>query len=460
MKKSTNTLRLAILAALAGGSSLAYAQFPASPVASEMPTSTLTSGHAKVWSATTGFSPTAANPLQITVNLSGNSKFVGTPGAVCTNTGTSGAANTRGIAAAWAAGKRSGAIRLSLSLGGNGSTQAVFSTTTAVTGQFKGCWVSATAVQVTGTHAAVTESITFKYGTLASSTTNGSLITWNSGVSAKAGSTKTVTARVSSGFLKLTGGSTLVSANNLSWKAKAAASASTAKIGAKANMTTYINATSAAITFAGTPLAAAKSVGGVYVIATGSTCSTANKLAGTSAKAGASSVSFTISPTQASAGVIGCFSYSGTTVIPAGSITAQFSGHAKTNYSLPSPAASTVITVAHDGTSLVAPLVNVPAGWISRLVLNNRSSAAADYTVTATSETGTVATLTGAAASGSIAANSTSVIDLSTLLTTTGNARTSLYIAIAGTNANIDGLYQLVNAATGNLSNYTLINKQ
>lgn len=443
MKKSTNTLRLAILAALAGASGAAYAAFPASPVANEMPTSTSIRGITKVWSATTAFTPSIANPLQVTVSLGNNTKFLGTPSMRCSTKATSGSA----IQSA-----RVG----TLSLGGNGSTQAVFSMVSALSAQIRGCWVTATAVTVTGTHASVTESITFKYGTLASSTTNGSLITWNSGVSAKAASTKTVTARVVSGFLKLTGGATVVTAASISWKGKAAVSASTGTIGKKADLGTF--ASTATITFAGAALAAAKSVGGVYVVAAANECSTANKLV--SAKAAASSVSFTLTPTQASAGFNGCFVYSGTSVIPAGSITAQLSGTAKSTFSLPSPAATTAVTITHDGTSLVAPLVNVPAGWISRLVLNNRSSAAADYTVTATSETGTVATLTGAAASGSIAANSTSVIDLSTLLTTTGNARTSLFIAIAGTNANVDGLYQLVNASTGNLSNYTLINKQ
>lgn len=448
MKKFTrNTLQLAVLTALTGISAAAYAGFPGSPVANEMPTSQVISAIPQVWTTITAFTPSASTPLQISVNLSGNTKFTSAPKVVCTITALSAASYAYTALAVTAR------IVPKLSLGGAGSTQAVFSSVTG-TKQFRSCWVSANTATVTGTHASVVETITFKYGTLASSTTNGNLITWKSGVSAAAVTNKTVTAKVVSGFMKVGNGALLASSNTIAWNTTLGSVASTGTIGTKGKLTTYMNTTSASITFAGTPLA---SVARVYLVSGGKACTTAGKLVGTSAKVGAASVTFNVTANQVSGGLRGCFSFSGTTAIPAGSITAQLAGKAKTNYSLPTVASANVLTIVRDGTTLVAPLVNVPAGWISRLVLNNRSSAAATYTVTATSETGTVATLTGAAASGSLAANTTSVIDLSTLLTTTGTARTSLLIAVAGTNADIDGLYQLVNAATGNLSNYTLL---
>jgi len=75
------------------------------------------------------------------------------------------------------------------------------------------------------------------------------------------------------------------------------------------------------------------------------------------------------------------------------------------------------------------------------------------------SEVGTTVSLAGAAGSGTLAAGSNVVVDLSTDMTTVGSKRGSLQVVVDGVSANVDGLYQIVNAATGSLSNYTLINK-
>lgn len=407
MKKSTNnTLRLAILAALAGGSGAAYAAFPASPVANEMPTSTTIRAVPRGFAATTAFTPTSVNPLQITVNLSNNTKFASIPIARCSTKVTSATAvQTARLA--------------TLSLGGNGSTQAVFSISTALSAQIKSCWVSATALTVTGTHASVTESITFKYGSLASSSVNGTMITWNSGLSAAPATTKTVTARVVSGFMKFTNGVTVATGGVVNWIGKAAVSANTGTIGKKSELGTFAN--TASITFAGgTTLAAAKAAGGVFVVAANGACTTASKLAGTSAKAGATSVTFSLTPAQVSAGFRSCFAFAGTTAIPAGSITAQLGGTAKSTYSLPTPAASTVLTVTRDGSSL--SLMNMPrstdtdAGYLR---VYNTSSISGAITATIYDQAGT-ALATNCTLSSSLASNAALVMSAAEVETACG----------------------------------------
>jgi hypothetical protein len=78
------------------------------------------------------------------------------------------------------------------------------------------------------------------------------------------------------------------------------------------------------------------------------------------------------------------------------------------------------------------------------------------------SETGTTLTLSGAAASGTLAANSTTIVDLPALVTGTGFTtapRGTLLVTVNGPSSAIDGLYQITNPATGAISNHTLIVK-
>ena len=127
-------------------------------------------------------------------------------------------------------------------------------------------------------------------------------------------------------------------------------------------------------------------------------------------------------------------------------------------------AASTVSTITRDGTTFVAPLVQLPGtGWNTRLVLTNTGSAAT-YTVTAVNEAGKTTTLTGAAAAGTLAANSNTVVDLTSALMSTANTgtntanRTAFNVVVAGTTAAISGLYQIVDP-TGAVSNHVLVSK-
>jgi len=423
MKQTTNNvLRLAVLAALTGTSVGAFAA--ASPVANEYKTSTTISAIPKTFSATTSFSPTTAQALQITINLSNNTKFGATPEVRCTTKATSASAFQ------WATGGGVPAagkpmIKPALTLGGAGSTQAVFTSNTAGSAQIKSCVVSAYSVTVTGAHASVVESITFKYGTLASSTVNNTLITWASGVSASAVTKTTVTAKVVSGFNKFTGGLTTVTGGAVKARGKAAGSASTATIGVAGTLGTYLS--TASITFSGTPLASTKTTAGVFVVSAGKACTTANKLTGTSAKPGAASVSFALTPGQVTAGVAGCFSYKGTTAIPAGTITATLGGTAKTGMTAPTFTAKDVLEVTRDGSSV--SLMNMPrsndtdAGYLR---VYNTSTIAGAITATIYSQAGATLGTANCTLSSSLAAGAALVMTAAQLETACGITPTAV----------------------------------
>jgi hypothetical protein len=408
MKKTTNNaLRIAVLAALAGTSVGAYAA--SSPVASELETTKTIAGIPRSYSATTAFAPSSAQPLQITINLSNNSKFVTAPKVTCTTKATSGSAD-----AAVAASK----ITPVLSLGGAGATQAVFSSTTASSAQIKSCLVTAASISVTGAHANVVESITFKYGTLASSTVSNTLITWASGVSAQAVTKATVTAKVTAGFNKFNAGQTVVTGGVVKALGVTAGKASTATITKAGNLGTYFN--TATITFSGTPLGAAKATAGVFVVAAAAACATGNKLAGTSAKGGASSVSFKLTPTQVSAGVRSCFAYSGTSAIPAGTITAALSFTAKTNMTAPTFTSKDVLEVTRDGSSV--SLMNMPRSTDTDqgfLRVYNTSTIAGAITATIYNQSGT-ALATNCSLSSSLAAGAALVMSAAQVETACG----------------------------------------
>lgn len=113
-------------------------------------------------------------------------------------------------------------------------------------------------------------------------------------------------------------------------------------------------------------------------------------------------------------------------------------------------------SITRNGTSLQAPFVQVPAGWLSRIVLTNTGSVARPYTVTAQTEAGVTSTL-GAGASGSIPANGTIVLNTSDIATFTGATRGTLNVTVAGPNNDIQGLYQIVNGATGSIANTAMV---
>ncbi len=119
-------------------------------------------------------------------------------------------------------------------------------------------------------------------------------------------------------------------------------------------------------------------------------------------------------------------------------------------------------TIKKNGAELQAPLVQLPDGWISRLVLTNTGSLDRNYSLRVLSEDGV--TLTTANLTGTVKKNSTYVInDLNTVLTGTsaGNVRGTIVVNVeapdaAGTGT-IQGLYQIVNPSSGSISNHVLV---
>ncbi|MGL6290165.1 MAG: hypothetical protein ACRC2H_05720 [Silanimonas sp.] len=122
-------------------------------------------------------------------------------------------------------------------------------------------------------------------------------------------------------------------------------------------------------------------------------------------------------------------------------------------------------TIFREGAQLVAPLAQIPANYLSRIVLNN-TGAAATFTVTLTPGTGGSATEPSSTFGG---ATTTASINLPTGTTVlavddlfprasfTGPARGTLTVTANTPRANVNGLYQIVNPATGAISNHVMV---
>jgi len=151
-----------------------------------------------------------------------------------------------------------------------------------------------------------------------------------------------------------------------------------------------------------------------------------------------------------------CLEANGTSEIAASAYTGTLTPAAQTGFAIANQTLN-VGAITRNGTVMVAPLAQIPAGWISRLVLNNIGSTDRTYTVRAVNEAGTTITLSGAAASGTLTANSTTVVDLST--TMAGGARGTLVVTVNGPEAQIEGMYQIVNGSANTISNHVLAHK-
>ena len=113
-------------------------------------------------------------------------------------------------------------------------------------------------------------------------------------------------------------------------------------------------------------------------------------------------------------------------------------------------------SIVRNGTQLQAPLAQVPSGWLSRLALTNTGSTARPYTIAVQGETGN--TISTSNLTGTVPANGTTVIDLTTVLTGfTASPRATLNVTVAGPNNQIQGLYQIVNPDKGSISNHVLV---
>jgi hypothetical protein len=134
-------------------------------------------------------------------------------------------------------------------------------------------------------------------------------------------------------------------------------------------------------------------------------------------------------------------------------------------YNVTNVAPANIGTIFREGAQLVAPLAQVPGGWLSRIVLNNTGSAAT-FTVTLTPGTGgstneASSTFTGATTTASInlptGTTVLSVADLFPGASFTGPARGTLTVTANTTRGSVNGLYQIVNPASGSISNHVMV---
>ncbi len=146
-----------------------------------------------------------------------------------------------------------------------------------------------------------------------------------------------------------------------------------------------------------------------------------------------------------------------TTAIPAGTYTATVALTAQTGYTVTSPAAATIGTINRDGNQLLIPLAQSVSGYISRFTLVNRGSSDAAYTVSIIQEDGGTATVSGDAASGTVKANSTKVVELTSATITNFNGRGALLVTVEAASNTISGTYQITNRASGAVSNQTMV---
>lgn len=154
-----------------------------------------------------------------------------------------------------------------------------------------------------------------------------------------------------------------------------------------------------------------------------------------------------------------CFEAGGDS-IPAGSYTvalAPVSASAST-YRVEGLGPYALGEIARNGTHLQAPLVQVGGSFVGRMVLTNTGGVARTYTATVLREAGNTGT-PGPATTGTIPARGTVVVDVASIVGTfdTGAPRASLDVTVAGPDRQIQGLYQIVDQATGGISNHVMV---
>jgi len=123
--------------------------------------------------------------------------------------------------------------------------------------------------------------------------------------------------------------------------------------------------------------------------------------------------------------------------------------------------------ILRNGTELVAPLAQVPTGWISRIVLNNTGSVSRTYRIDlipgtsgSASEASTTFTGSTSVTGLTIAAGQTRVLSVADLFpgaSFTGPARGTIRLRAEAPRGQMNGLYQIVNPASGSISNHVMV---
>lgn len=153
-----------------------------------------------------------------------------------------------------------------------------------------------------------------------------------------------------------------------------------------------------------------------------------------------------------------CLVAEGNTAIPAASYTALFSPKAMTGYAVTGTSSTSLGSIVRNGGQLTSPWFTLASGWTSRFILTNTSSAAASYTVAVVTESGNTATTVPAGLSGSVPANGMVVVNASDIVSAfSGSTRGAATFTFQSGRANVNGVYQVVNATTGSITNQTMV---
>jgi len=225
-----------------------------------------------------------------------------------------------------------------------------------------------------------------------------------------------ITAKVTGGFVAY-GTTARATAGTVKWAGDGATKL--ANNTTNASLTDAMGATSGSITVSGNALLATKTTAGVWLVSAGATCAAGTVLK--SVTGHKQSVTFTgVTAAHLVTGLKVCVKFDGTTAIQAGTISAKVSGVANTGYTLPSPAALTLMTISRNGSS--ASVMNLPrstdtdAGFLR---VYNTSSLAGAVTATVYDQAGT-ALKTNCSLSTSLAANGALVMTAAQVETACG----------------------------------------
>jgi hypothetical protein len=129
---------------------------------------------------------------------------------------------------------------------------------------------------------------------------------------------------------------------------------------------------------------------------------------------------------------------------------------APTTYSVSAITPTGTANLTRNGTTLQSPLIQTTSGYIIRYALTNTGSVAAPYSCTTTAGPGSTV-VTNGTVTGSIPSGGQAIIEGSSLPTFTGSPRGFLLCTVARPSAQVQGVYQVVNATTGSVAQTPMV---
>ncbi|HZH44666.1 MAG TPA: hypothetical protein VEY50_11350 [Lysobacter sp.] len=148
----------------------------------------------------------------------------------------------------------------------------------------------------------------------------------------------------------------------------------------------------------------------------------------------------------------------GTDAIQISSYTATLNAVANAGYQVTSTITVDAGEIVRNGTELQAPLVQLPAGYLSRIMLSNTGSVERPYSIRVIGEDGNVISTNAANMTGTIPANGSRFFETNTFITGfSAGTRATVIITVDAPTDQIQGVYQIVNPANGSISNHVMV---